>query len=521
MNTLRILVRVVFETTSPSATCVQQNILGQIPRTLRTALERFHLEPRTTTFAACPRCHCVYDPHFDPQTGSMSYSQRCTKLLGPNGDVCGTDLLVDPPGEHAAPKLVRPFVVHSFSDYLSGLLSSAENVRHIEASCDDAFTAIHRNEAPPAVITHPHEAEYIRTFMIDKKCGLFFVDRGREIRLLFAIHVDSFNLEGMSVRGASTSSTIVSIACLNLPPELRYKPENIGLLCIIPGPKKPSLTALNNYLRPIIDVMLAAWERGIEHSHVATYEGSCVSRSAIALAIMDLVAARETAQLAAHNAHIYCHVCQCSDRSTRGRWDFENWKIRDVELMRQQAFRWRDAASEEEREKIFATHGVRWSEFWRLPYWDPTRQLAVDSMHCIFEGLIPYHFRTILGLTSANANLKGDVLPAFHYDFGNIDFEANHQLPSTQRLSDKELEQIPQIHRQLCLPLAGDVEAELAKLKKWLYGKNLKALRFVGDGLGLKRSEKMKKQDWADVLVTWVSLLLCLSLRIFTSLVAP
>jgi hypothetical protein len=35
-----------------------------------------------------------------------------------------------------------------------------------------------------------------------------------------------------------------------------------------------------------------------------------------------------------------------------------------------------------DREKIFTKYGTRWSELWRLPYWDPSRQLVVDAMSC-------------------------------------------------------------------------------------------------------------------------------------------
>ncbi|KAJ7770001.1 hypothetical protein B0H16DRAFT_1715631 [Mycena metata] len=31
--------------------------------------------------------------------------------------------------------------------------------------------------------------------------------------------------------------------------------------------------------------------------------------------------------------------------------------------------------------------GVRWSEFCRLPYWDPTRMPVIDAMHCVLEGV--------------------------------------------------------------------------------------------------------------------------------------
>ncbi|PIL30391.1 hypothetical protein GSI_07577 [Ganoderma sinense ZZ0214-1] len=110
--------------------------------------------------------------------------------------------------------------------------------------------------------------------------------------------------------------------------------------------------------------------------------------------------------------------------------------------MRRYAEAWRDASSPSEQDKIFAQHGVRWSELWRLPYWDPTHQLVVDSMHCIFEGLIPYHFRDILGLTSTSARETEVLLPTFEHEFVTVDIEGNNHVPEKLRLSDKEVGQV-------------------------------------------------------------------------------
>jgi hypothetical protein len=53
------------------------------------------------------------------------------------------------------------------------------------------------------------------------------------------------------------------MVCMNLPLEIRYLPENMYLVGIIPGPFEPKGTDLNHYIRPIIDNMEIAWERGI------------------------------------------------------------------------------------------------------------------------------------------------------------------------------------------------------------------------------------------------------------------
>jgi hypothetical protein len=52
------------------------------------------------------------------------------------------------------------------------------------------------------------------------------------------------------------------MACLNLPLEHRYKPENMYLAGVIPGPKQPSLDNLNHYVRPLINDMVDAWDPG-------------------------------------------------------------------------------------------------------------------------------------------------------------------------------------------------------------------------------------------------------------------
>ncbi|KIJ28230.1 hypothetical protein M422DRAFT_82668, partial [Sphaerobolus stellatus SS14] len=55
--------------------------------------------------------------------------------------------------------------------------------------------------------------------------------------------------------------------CLNIPPLLRYKWENIYVAGIIPGPHEPSLEEVDHYLRPLVDAFLELWEPGVFFSH--------------------------------------------------------------------------------------------------------------------------------------------------------------------------------------------------------------------------------------------------------------
>ena len=59
--------------------------------------------------------------------------------------MCDTPLLDLHPGSDK-PKPVQPYVVHDLKEYESGLLSSAENVHLITASCDETMAKIQCNE---------------------------------------------------------------------------------------------------------------------------------------------------------------------------------------------------------------------------------------------------------------------------------------------------------------------------------------------------------------------------------------
>ncbi|KIO03365.1 hypothetical protein M404DRAFT_89549, partial [Pisolithus tinctorius Marx 270] len=92
------------------------------------------------------------------------------------------------------------------------------------------------------------EAEFLHQFT-GPQPGKLFINRGDEGCYAFALHVDFFNPEGMHQHGVTISSGIISMACLNLPLDICYKPENLYLAAgIIPGPKQPSLEKLNHYI---------------------------------------------------------------------------------------------------------------------------------------------------------------------------------------------------------------------------------------------------------------------------------
>ncbi|KDQ60541.1 hypothetical protein JAAARDRAFT_85026, partial [Jaapia argillacea MUCL 33604] len=71
---------------------------------------------------------------------------------------------------------------------------------------------------------------------------------GGDLGLQFRLSVDWFNPQLNKQSGKKVSTGHMSLTCLDLPPSVRYKSENIYLARVIPGPNEPSLDQINHYL---------------------------------------------------------------------------------------------------------------------------------------------------------------------------------------------------------------------------------------------------------------------------------
>jgi hypothetical protein len=231
-----------------------------------------------------------------------------------------------------------------------------------------------------------------------------FSDRpdGNEARYVFSLCVDFFNPFGNKQAGKKNSIGIMSLVCLNLPPESRYKPENM-FLSVVPGPHEPPLNELNHYLTPLVDDLLDFWNPGVWFSRTHNYPDGRLVRAALIALVSDLPAARKTAGFASHRHTYFCAICHCRrDVEGYGATDYASWTRRTNEECRRHANKHKNATSESDRQSAFDEAGIRWSELLRLPYFDPTQFVVVDSMHSLFLGLIREHCQSILGIRVDN-----------------------------------------------------------------------------------------------------------------------
>ena len=83
---------------------------------------------------------------------------------------------------------------------------------------------------------------------------------------VFSFAADSFNPLYMREAKQSASSTGLYLVCLNLPPDIRHRPENMYLAGVIPGPGKPALTEINHFLELLVKDLNDFWSPGVSYS---------------------------------------------------------------------------------------------------------------------------------------------------------------------------------------------------------------------------------------------------------------
>ena len=261
-------------------TVEQKGALDNIPRSIQTIEDNFKLTGRTVTYAVCPACHCTYKPVLKPSSRNPEYPDLCSHNPEP-GRICG-ESLVD---ENQKP--FKTFVYHSFKDYVASLLVRED----IEDAVDDFCEAARK--PPPDEIKDVCDARFVREFLGPD--GRLFVDRpGSEARLLFALNVDFFSVEGNSLRGATESAGIIAMTCLNIPGNLRVDNANLYLGGIIPGPYDPNHDQIGHYIWPLMEDLAEAFEKGVKYNRTARYPAGRSVRSAVAAAVMDFPAGRST-----------------------------------------------------------------------------------------------------------------------------------------------------------------------------------------------------------------------------------
>jgi hypothetical protein len=466
-----------------------QKLLSDFPADPDTATKHFHLDGKSIIYAVCPngKCHQTYRPTFEGNSPIPIYPKYCTHKEYLNGAQCGERLTrprcikgidIDVP--------IKSFVSFDFKDWFAGLLSRPG----YEERMDNAWQS---KPSKDGIMHDIFDGEYIRNFKGPD--GRSFSLGGEEGHYVFSLSVDFFNPYTNKQSGKKSTVGLISAVCLNLPPSMRYKPENMFLSGVIPGPKEPPLTALNPYLKPLIDDLVDFWETGVKFSRTYNYKSGQLVRCALLLLVCDLPAARKAAGYASAAHEHFCSVCHCTrSKHGYGHLDYDKWPRRTNSECRLFASYFKAAEDEETRAGLLKQSGIRWSELLRLPYFDIVQCVVIDAMHNLFLGLIKEHFMGILGIGLPRAQ-QDPVLSVKISD------------PPT-RFKDTEKKSVEKLKKWLEAPVATVFSRErgpaINKLKTLHSQALLFACKELGCSLPVLSTDNYPKEVLAGVLLDWV-----------------
>ena len=358
------------------------------PTDLRTARSYLKIEPDTIMYAVCMKCSSVYPPKGGK--GIPEWQSECTARCFPDSPLCGQPLVKSGVKEGKSVRVpIRPFDVQDFDAFVGRLLCRPG----YEKLMDNA-TFLHREVDDLLDIKDGAAVQELRG-----PDGKPFLDgyKRSELRLIWSFSADWFNPFHNKQAGKKASCGSIAMVPLNLPPSLQHKSENIYLYTVMG--KEPSLADTNHFIEPFVAMMERNYRHGTRYTSTFDHPSHGRStRSMIAVIVSDLLGAKKIlGHSGVTSKNNFCSFCTLS-KSDIGNFDWQHWELRKVEDLRRAAELWRDAPSVSVRKALYAQYGVRWSAFWGLSYFDPTRSVIIEGMHNLFEGLVPYHCRTVLGI---------------------------------------------------------------------------------------------------------------------------
>jgi hypothetical protein len=373
-----------------------------IPKDVRTIVHRLALKPSYKTFICCPKCSACY---LD-DNGPNPYPELCPSKHGSSQNICGQPLWKSRNiRSHQYDIPVRRFFYHDFKEWLGEMLCRPG----MEDMMDHQFS-----QSSDGTMGDIWDAPGL--YGIPGPDGKPFIQKTREDnegRYVFSFNMDGFNPFQLKQAGRSASVMGLYMVCLNLPPEERFKSENMFLAGIIPGPKEPSMQEINHFLKPLVDDLLDSYVNGVHYMRTWKHPSGRNTKSALALLICDLPAGRQALGFTGSQSANFCSYCKLPFTDIKN-LDVKSWEPRSSEEHRKLAFEWRDTPSDRRRAEITSKHGVRYSEFLRLPYLDPIRVLPIDTMHGFFLRILPRHCQEIWGMDSKMGDgdgLTSDPIP--------------------------------------------------------------------------------------------------------------
>ena len=451
---MQVILDLAWSMFSSATTSLSESLARDIPSKLPTIIRQLNIKPRYRGYVCCQRCFSCYDLD--------DFPDRCTQRQNARHRVCGAPLRKDirRKGQtREAP--VRKYLHHDLKDWMARMLSRPGFEQYLDR---DVFEMIEDSDDPlDRKMRDIWDGTILRDFRGPD--GQLFIKQKPNVsdgRYIFSLCMDEFNPYHNRQAGKKVSVGAIYMVCLNLPPHLRYRVENVFLVGIIPGPSKPSIEKINEILKPLVDDLLIFWDPGVFFSRTFRYTKGRLVHCVVVPLVCDLPATRQMAGFAGHSSTHFCSFCLLTRDKIRN-LKVDEWQseLRTYERHLRIARKWKDASASS-RKKIFMAYGIRWTELLRLPYWDPTRFVVVDSMHALLLNCIKRHLRTIWLL---NVECKDGVDPVGKSDKTPTEDQAKEGWKRLRHGTDSQLEKLPvYVLKHLCVEAQVDSSGHKPKL---------------------------------------------------------
>ena len=398
-----------------------------IPHDSRTVLQKFRLDPITTTYVMCSGCYALYPLTITERTCThkpTEESEPCgAPILQSIKRIARTRRLDDGPsesevddeeggngdGDYYVP--IKTYTHQSFKHWLASMLC--------RPGVEDIINDYDRLFAEKDNIEDIWDTKFMRNFpdsnqTTPKREPFFTPAMKQDGRYAFSLSADSFNPLGNVTAKHTISATGINMVLLNLPPHSRHKTENFYYAGVIPGPGKPSNEQMNHFTQLIVDEFSPLYDHGARFSRTAKYPNGRACKCIIAILVTDALAARQVAGFRSITSYHPCSLCLITihDLETLTR----PWLERNVTQHREHAARWKSALTPSDHKRVEETHQIRWSPLLELQYWNPSLSTVVDSMHNLYLGLIQDHCRNIWGIHIEHDGGDGELRPkVFHH----------------------------------------------------------------------------------------------------------
>jgi len=364
------------------------SLLESFPLDIWTISWAFNLEGQAIIFAACSSCHMTYPPV--SVKGIPVYPEECD--WHSHGSLCGELLIRNKVVEDVVIHIpLRPYIAFDFKDWMAGMLSRTGYEEMMDGAWVKASLAVDGS------MSDIFQESTVHKFKGPDEKTLFHLYSEQDAgHYLLSLCYDSFNPLGNKATGKDISIGMISLACLNLPIEERYKPENIFLAGIVPGHKETPTMGINPYLHSIIDAFLEFWTR-IHINCTALFPSGRLVYCAIIAVVCDQSAAQKIGGYSSYRQCHFCYLDKCS-KDVHGYHDFDctAWEYSMNEEIQCQAADYLNAPSPKEAQSHFDKSGIRWCELLMLLYYRLDCFVVVDIMHDSFFGLVKEHFQMIL-----------------------------------------------------------------------------------------------------------------------------